>query len=385
MAFVRLAINATSIARKGEPLLEPKTYADDVMNMKSLLWLAALLASPACLAGDGIQNYTVPKEHPALAADAPNPGIDTEAAPIRWTLPGGWEALAPTSIRIGNFLVPGKDGKKAEVAVTSFPGPVGTELNNVNRWRREIGLEPVAQNEVSSQTVQVDAQDGKLYDLAGAGVRTVVASVPHDGATWFFKLKGDPETVAAAKEDFQKFLKSVRFGNGKAEAPSTSELPAMPSDAQHRGLGLGAAPQRPAEPKWNAPANWTSIQPNSMILKCFNVPGQDGKSAMVAISVFPGEVGGTFANVNRWRRQLGLPPISQEELPSATQRLEGVDNAVYTDLTGFAPRSGKPARMVAVIVPRGDNTWFYKLLGDEPVVAREKAAYLKFVQAVQYP
>ena len=37
------------------------------------------------------------------------------------------------------------------------------------------------------------------------------------------------------------------------------------------------------------------------------------------------------------------------------------------------------------MVPHGDNTWFYKLSGDGPVVGGQKESFVKFVQTVQYP
>lgn len=46
---------------------------------------------------------------------------------------------------------------------------------------------------------------------------------------------------------------------------------------------------------------------------------------------------------------------------------------------------GIPTQLVAVNVPHGANTWFYKLVGDAVVVPREKEAFVKFVQTVAYP
>jgi hypothetical protein len=59
--------------------------------------------------------------------------------------------------------------------------------------------------------------------------------------------------------------------------------------------------------------------------------------------------------------------------------------AVLVDLTNPSAQSGAHTRLVAAIVPQGDRTWFYKLVGDEPVVAREKDGFVKFVEAVRYP
>jgi hypothetical protein len=120
-----------------------------------------------------------------------------------------------------------------------------------------------------------------------------------------------------------------------------------------------------------------------MVVKTFSIPGEGGPSARVAVSTFSGDVGGVFSNVNRWRAQIGLPPIDQSALPAATQSLEVAGGkATLVDISNPGP---KAARLVAIIVPHGAGTWFYKLTGDTAVIEREKAAFLKFVQTVNYP
>ncbi len=365
-----------------------------------------IMGMTGAFAKDQIRTYSVPKGHsplqkPTMAANTD--GINVNAAPVQWTTPKGWQELAPTSIRLGNFVVSGKDGKKAEVTITSFPGDVGGELSNVNRWRGELGLAPVEENEISSQNVKVGSEAAHLYDFNGEQARTVVASLPRKGATWFFKMRGDKEVVTLSVDSFFEFLKSIRF-DGKADSSfgGTPDLASNP----HAGLanvgaadphaGIPGAPPlngaaavdagNPDEPKWNVPANWTSKKPGMMVLKSFDV-AHDGKAATVAISVFPGDVGGTFGNVNRWRGQMGLPPITEADLPKSTSTLEvaGGQKGTMVDLNGTDSKTGKAARLVAVAVPHADSTWFYKLLGDDAVVAHEKDAFLKFVQTVQYP
>jgi cysteinyl-tRNA synthetase len=43
------------------------------------------------------------------------------------------------------------------------------------------------------------------------------------------------------------------------------------------------------------------------------------KEAEVAVTVFPGTVGGLTANVNRWRGQIGLPPASEADIQAQIQ------------------------------------------------------------------
>jgi hypothetical protein len=342
------------------------------------------LALP-CAAGDQIKVYTVPKEHSA---------IPVNSAPIHWTLPPGWTQKPADGIRLGSFAIPGEKGGQAEVAITSFPGSVGTELDNVNRWRRELSLNPIGEGEITSQPVTVDSSAGKLYDLAGQAGRTVVAVIPRNGASWFIKLKGDNATAAAAKPVFMDFLKSIQFGSGAASEPPADSGSLAGSDP-HAGLGLQGLSAPPVDnaaegadsgaPKWNIPAQWTAIEPGPMIFKRFAVPGAEPK-ANATVSFLEGEGGGLLANVNRWRGQLGLAPVEDGQLDGVTQPVPVAGgNGTMVDFAGASAKTGQPDRLIAIIVPHGGRTWFYKLMGGGTAVAGQKDSFVKFVQTVQYP
>jgi hypothetical protein len=47
--------------------------------------------------------------------------------------------------------------------------------------------------------------------------------------------------------------------------------------------------------------------------------------------------------------------------------------------------SGDKSRVLAVIVPRQGETWFYKLMGAPSLVNAEKDNFIKFVKTAQYP
>jgi hypothetical protein len=365
-------------------------------QLPALALVAGWLAVPWTVrADDGIQTYTVPKERPApvqpvaapsgMDAAMPASDIPVSSAPVRWTTPAAWQELAPTSIRLGNFAIAGKGGGKAEVGVFSFPGPVGTELDNVNRWRNELKLPPVEADQITSEPVTIDSMKGRLYDISGPSSRTVVASLPRHGATWFFKMRGDKDTVADAKPVFLEFLQSVHFSAAGSQAPPASIFDSTMA-SPHGDMAAAPAESPGDEPKWTPPANWTEKKPGHMIFKSYSAANGQGKAASVNISFFPGDVGGVFANVNRWRAQIGLPPVAQDKLDSVTQALDTAGGrATLVDFAGTDPRTGRAARLVAVMVPHGDNTWFYKLSGDGPVVEDEKENFVKFVQTVRYP
>ena len=101
--------------------------------------------------------------------------------------------------------------------------------------------------------------------------------------------------------------------------------------------------------------------------------------------LWPAQGGGTLANVNRWRAQLSLPEVAEDGLPKITQALDVLGGkATLVDLSG-TDAGGQASRMVAVIVPHGGQTWFYKLTGSGAVVGHEKEAFTQFVQTVRYP
>jgi hypothetical protein len=54
------------------------------------------------------------------------------------------------------------------------------------------------------------------------------------------------------------------------------------------------------------------------------------------------------------------------------------------DFTGTDSKTGKPARLIGVIVPQNGQTWFYKLMGDEQIVTQQKDAFIKFIQSANY-
>jgi hypothetical protein len=268
-------------------------------------------------------------------------------------------------------------------------------LDNVNRWRRELALEPVGAGDIVSQPVTVDSSEGKLYDMAGQSARTVVAVIPHNGDSWFIKLRGDTPTVTAAKPVFLEFLKSVHFG-GKGGEAALIGGPSAGADP-HAGLGLQGAPVPPnaaaspeaasAAPKWSVPAQWAETTPRStMIFKSFAAAGDAGAKAEITVSFLQGEGGGVLANVNRWRGQLGQPPVDQDQLDGVAELLTTAEGqATLVDFVGSDAKTGQPARLVAAIVPHGGQTWFYKLMGNGKVVGGQKDSFVQFVKTVHYP
>lgn len=116
----------------------------------------------------------------------------------------------------------------------------------------------------------------------------------------------------------------------------------------------------------------------------YAINGENGTTADLAITAFPGDTGGLFANVNRWRGQVGLAPLAQAELDATVEHLHVNDFHIdLVDLLGNA--GGQPTRLLGAIVPHNGETWFFKLLGPAALVEREKATFREFLNTIKTP
>jgi len=365
------------------------------------------------LAGCGrndVQVYRVSKEDPkatapaqsdqaagAMPAGHPEMGGDAAPPSIKYTLPPSWQEAPPGQMRVASFRINGKDGKQAEVAVVPLAGFMGRDVENVNRWRSSVGLGAVREEELSklAQPVQVGGQPGQLYEQAGenpgSGEKTrIVAAVSRqNNVAWFFKMSGDDALVAQQKPAFIEFLKSVSIaaatGADAGLPPAHPPIGEAAMPLMSAGAGADASPSGAGKPNWQVPAGWQEVAAGQFLVAKFMVSGQGNGQAAVNISMSGGDGGGLALNVNRWRGQLGLAPLSETQLAqSATSLDTSGGKATLVDLSGRDARTSQDARLLGVIVPQSGRTWFYKLMGSAQVVENQKDAFTKFVQTAKY-
>lgn len=372
------------------------------LNVFSCIIAGSLLSTFTGCGREDVRTYRVPKETPQQLAQAQSlpaghpdvsGGAVRAAAPAK--VPASWEEAPLGSMRVASYRVKGKDGKMADVSVVPLGGMAGRDIDNVNRWRGQIGLPPVGETDLAklSEPAQIGGQEGKLYDMGGqnadSGEKTrMLAAILRRGDTaWFFKMLGDDALVAEQKNAFVEYLKSFAFPDNSAppEASTPNALP--PSHPPIGNISSTAAPaSNEGKPQWQVPPNWKEIDGGGFLVAKFIVSGSDNSQATVNVSSSAGDGGGVSANVNRWRGQLGLNPLSQSDVDKQVTSVD-IDGgkAMLVDMTGTDARSGAKARVIAAIVPSTQQTWFYKLMGPVQLVEQHKDAFTKFVQGVKYP
>lgn len=360
--------------------------------------LATILAG--CGRND-IQVYQVAKEQgqgqlaqaqPAAMMPPGHPDTGPRLPKLRWKLPAGWEEVSPGEMRAASFRVAGKDGKVADVSIIPLPGLAGGDLSNVNRWRGQVGQPAVTEDELAklAQRIEVAGQPAQLYDQAGdnpgSGEKTrILAAIQRrDNVAWFFKMTGGDELVAQQKPSFVEFLTSLSF----TESPTQAELPPShpPINTGNMPAQVSDASSSQAKPEWQVPAGWQAASAGQFLVAKFIIQGADNAAAAVNVSMSSGNGGGLMGNVNRWRHQIGLGELSEAEVNKLAASTDtGGGKAIFVDMAGTDARTGQKTALIGAMVPRTDQTWFYKLMGSETLVQREKEAFTRFVQSAKYP
>jgi hypothetical protein len=207
-------------------------------------------------------------------------------------------------------------------------------------------------------------------------------------------MTGDADLVEEQKPAFVSFLKSFQFG-GRA-APATMDLSQLPpSHPAIPGMDAGNATPPATDagniPAWTIPSDWQPAPLSQFLVAKFSITNADGAQAAVNVSSLAGDGGGFLPNVNRWRKQIGLPPVEETDgggiktFDASGAKASLVDFTSAESLASTALTAGNKTRLVGVILPLNGQTWFYKLMGDPDLVAQQKDAFIKFVQSAQYP
>ena len=131
------------------------------------------------------------------------------------------------------------------------------------------------------------------------------------------------------------------------------------------------------------PGHWSLRPADPPRLASFDVRG-DAYTAEVAVTRFPGDVGGELANVNRWRRQIGEPPLSSLDGQESVAFPFGGGAAKLLPIVKPQPNADDPAILVAFI-PRATETWFVKMTGPTRMIDPEVGPMVGFLNQLQLP
>jgi hypothetical protein len=338
-----------------------------------------------------IEVYRAEKEQGLETSQTPATAGENRGG-VTWQAPVEWEEQPATGPRRGSFKIHGQDGAKADLSITAFPEDAGGLLANVNRWRGQIQLAPLSQSDLPLIVTSLSASEHSISFVNmvseqalkdGNKSRILGGVLPLDDETWFFKLTGPDELVASETDRFKKFLETVKVQAAPMLAPSTGNS----GSNTNAPLPAPLAATAPAI-EYRAPPGWIAQPLAPMRIASFKIAGEGDSTADVSVVSLAGMAGGDLANVNRWRDQLKLPPVSEAGLTAISSHVQANGHDfLLTDLVSNEPvlPSKHKTRIVAAASRQGEQTWFVKMTGDDELVEAQKTHFLDFLRSLSIP
>ena len=256
-----------------------------------------------------------------------------EAKPT-WKLPAGWVQKAGTGMRFAT-LDTDSSADPVTIIVSSLRQTSDDWdqylLSNLNRWRRQLGLGPIRPETLTDaiQVIQSKEQNIWLADIASHGERKMLSS-----STTLTEPVKPHQTSPSEEQGFD-----------------TAQLAGKP------------------------PEHWQPGPVKGMRKANFSFD-RDGR--LVQITVIPAG-GKMLANVNRWRGQIQLPPVSQADLDKSLQPIEA-DGLTGNYIGLFGPQEA----ILAAVFIKGRTQWFVKLRGNVAVAKDEVAQFKNFAESLKF-
>lgn len=169
--------------------------------------------------------------------------------------------------------------------------------------------------------------------------------------------------------------------NAPAAAPQ-GPLSAAAASSAMAGTVSGAA----VSLAWTAPEGWRE-QPGSSVRLATFFAGPESAPAECSITAFPGDVGGTEANLRRWLGQLNAEPPAPEAFASFVKHAQsittqgGLSGHLYdfADLLPDLPAEAT-STLAAVLQVEG-ATVFVKMMGPKALLGQERERFTELCRS----
>ncbi len=343
-------------------------------------------------------------------------------------MPEGWEKVPETALRQVNLQM--KGAPDVECYFTFLPGGGGGLEANLNRWRTQMGQEPLSADAVAALPkktifgqpatfILIDGDfvgmgtepktDYRMYGL----ILTYTDPSSNEDQAFFLKMTGPRGMLEDQEANFELIASSLHavapgeeHSHGdEAEAHSANDGHDHGAEAEAHGANDGhdhgaeaksmaAAPEAPATPveaattgfTWTLPEGWSEIAPTMMRQANLVVTGQDNVECY--LTVLGGNGGGLEMNINRWQQQMSQESLSPEAIGSLpTAPLLGADATFVTIDGTFGGMGGAQQnenfRMYGLARVDESQAFFVKMTGPQEVLAAQEANFLAFCASIQ--
>jgi hypothetical protein len=180
------------------------------MSLKPYFLICTIVLLQSCGKDNHTRKYRLPK------SEIPTK-IQSEHIPksgINWEKPDMWMPSSGSSMRLVSFEVP-YSGLAGDLSVIQLAGTGGGLKPNINRWRRQLNLEPQSLPEIEKDVIEKKGTLGKYKMIRIINFQNnlafLVAIIPVENQTLFVKLSADPPGIQEAESDFIFFCSSIHI------------------------------------------------------------------------------------------------------------------------------------------------------------------------------
>lgn len=292
---------------------------------------------------------------------------------VTWELPQEWgENPDISGPMAGSFHVKTDLGPMGRIGVMPFRESVSS-VDVANMFGMELGQSRMEEDDLKkiSEIKNIDGRDFEWIRLQDTGhegsTRTILLALYRNkGETWLFPFIGDRDLINEQEKNFESFLASTTLRAGEIEIRAkVPALPPPPAQPQHGG------------PTWEIPSHWVKTSVSSMRLASYEVTDGNGSKLDFSVTSFPGDVGGTLANVNRWLGQIGIDPVDEADLGKYISPITLDEKEAQLVIA-----EGKTDALFAAILIVDDRSWFFKITGNRELAKVEKSNFLSFLESV---
>lgn len=161
-------------------------------------------------------------------------------------------------------------------------------------------------------------------------------------------------------------------------AEATPKSPTAVDRGTTAPAGENSAPLTATSPGWVVPEGWReSADKSPMRLVTFLAAG-GAQDVTIAVTRFPGDVGGRLANINRWRGQMQLPPVTEAELEPMLVKFSQPGFDGY-----FVHIKGESSHLMAAGLHESaaNRTWFVRATTNDADAQRIQQEILAFAKS----
>ena len=183
------------------------------MPIKSILLIWVIVILQSCGQDTHIRTYRLAKTK-TPDSDPRVEVPETNSAGFSWKKPESWIPSSGSSMRLASFDIPYSEGS-GDLSVIQLGGTGGGIEANVNRWRRQLNLEPQSLSKIEKEMIE---------KRGGLGVYNIIRIINEEmdsaflcailtagNQTLFVKLSANPHGIHEIEADFISFCSSLKI------------------------------------------------------------------------------------------------------------------------------------------------------------------------------